>query len=196
MRDAADMPRTVMEDRGRDWAGPNGVIGVARALDFAARKHAHQRRKGINAEPYVNHLTEVALLLAEATGGADPALVMAGLLHDTVEDTQTSPAELVAVFGADVASLVAEVTDDTALPREERKRRQVQSAPTRSARARMIKLADKIANLRSIVDSPPVGWSARRKREYVAWAREVVAACGPTHPVLEKLFEETARSLE
>ncbi len=177
-------------------SGPDGIVGVARALDFAARKHAHQRRKGIQAEPYINHLTEVALLLAEATGGGDAALVMAGLLHDTIEDTETSLAELEAAFGADVASLVAEVTDDTRLPREERRRRQVESAPRKSGRARMIKLADKIANLHSIVESPPVGWSARRKREYVSWAREVKAACGPTNERLETQFEEAAARLE
>ncbi len=183
--------------RGPDGSrGVNGIVAVARALDFAARKHAHQRRKGIRAEPYVNHLTEVALLLAEASGGSDPALVMAGLLHDTIEDTETTLEELREAFGEDVASLVAEVTDDTTLPREERKRRQVQSAPSRSQRARMIKLADKTANLHSIYESPPVGWSGRRKREYVAWAREVAAACGPTDSRLQKAFEAAASALE
>jgi (p)ppGpp synthase/HD superfamily hydrolase len=172
----------------------NAVVGVATALDFAARRHAGQRRKGLNAEPYVNHLTEVALLLAEATDGADPALVMAGLLHDTIEDTDTTRQELETVFGEDVASLVAEVTDDTRLDRETRKRLQVASAPHKSRRARMIKIADKIANLRSIAESPPVGWSGRRKREYVAWARQVVEACGPTNESLEKLFTAAARA--
>jgi len=174
----------------------DGIVGVARALDFAARKHAHQRRKGIRAEPYVNHLTEVALLLAEASEGKDPALVMAGLLHDTIEDTETTLDELLAEFGTDVAGLVAEVTDDTSLPREERKRRQVLSAPARSPRARMIKLADKTANLHSIHESPPVGWSGRRKREYVSWAREVAEACGPTNARLEAAFDAAARALE
>ena len=174
----------------------NGIVGIARALDFAARKHAGQRRKGLKAEPYINHLTEVARLLAEASDGADPQLVMAGLLHDTIEDTETTRAELAGTFGEDVASLVVEVTDDTSLPRDERKRRQVQTASSKSARARMIKLADKIANLHSISESPPVGWSGRRKKEYIAWAREVAAACGPTNERLEELFEQAARALE
>ncbi len=169
-----------------------GILGVARALDFAARRHATQRRKGLKAEPYINHLTEVALLLAEATDGADPALVMAGLLHDTLEDTGTTRAELLDAFGDDVASLVAAVTDDKGLPREERKRRQVETAPGKSARARMLKIADKIANLRSLTESPPLGWSSRKKQEYAAWAREVVAACGPTNELLEKLFAEAS----
>lgn len=169
---------------------------MARALDFAARRHAGQRRKGLSAEPYVNHLTEVALLLAEASEGKDPELVMAGLLHDTIEDTGTTREELAEAFGQDVASLVVEVTDDTSLPREERKQRQVQTAPSKSGRARMIKLADKIANLHSLALSPPVGWTGKRKREYVAWAREVAAACGPTSRKLEALFAEAARALE
>jgi (p)ppGpp synthase/HD superfamily hydrolase len=174
----------------------NGIVGVARALDFAARKHSAQRRKGAKAEPYINHLTEVALLLAEASCGKDPELVMAGLLHDTMEDTATTREELAETFGEDVASLVAQVTDDMGLPRQERKTRQVQTAPTKSARARMIKLADKIANLRSIAESPPMGWSERKKREYVAWAREVAAACGSTDEWLEERFEMAARALE
>ncbi len=166
---------------------------VARALDFAARRHAAQRRKGVRAEPYVNHLAEVAVALAEATHGEDPALVAAGLLHDTLEDTATSREELAAAFGEDIASLVEEVTDDKSLDRAERKAMQVRTASGKSQRARMIKIADKIANLRSIVESPPVGWSSRRKQEYVAWACEVVAACGPTNTQLERLFEEAMR---
>ena len=173
----------------------SGVIEVARAIDFAARKHAGQRRKGAKAEPYVNHPAEVALLLAKATGGGDPALVVAGLLHDTIEDTESTREELAAEFGDDVASLVEEVTDDKSLPREERKRLQVKAAPEKSRRARMLKIADKTSNLRSLRESPPVFWSEKRQREYVAWSREVVAACGPTDPRLEELFEEACRAL-
>ena len=165
-------------------------------MDFAAHKHATQRRKGIKAESYVIHLTEVARLLAEATDGADPALVMAGLLHDTVEDTATTESELRAAFGDDVTALVIQVTDDKTLDKDERKRLQIQTAPGKSERARMLKIADKIANLRSIRESPPLGWSSHRKAEYVAWARQVVAACGRVNESLERLFEEAARALE
>jgi len=174
----------------------SGIVEVARALEFAAHRHSEQRRKGLKAEPYVNHLAEVALLLAEATGGGDPELVMAGLLHDTLEDTATTREELASAFGPDVALLVEEVTDDKTLDRRARKRMQVETAPKKSRRARMIKIADKIANLRSIAESPPLGWSGRKKLEYAAWAREVVAACGSTDPGLERLFQEAvAREL-
>jgi GTP diphosphokinase / guanosine-3',5'-bis(diphosphate) 3'-diphosphatase len=168
----------------------NGVLIVAKAFEFATKVHANQRRKGLRAEPYVNHLAEVARLLAEATGGEDPILVAAGLLHDTVEDTDTTPEELEAEFGAEVAGIVREVTDDKSLPRGERKELQVQSAPGKSLRARMVKVADKTSNLRSILDSPPAAWGRERKTEYFAWSRRVVEACGAVNPYLEERFRE------
>ena len=172
------------------------LVAVVRAADFAAHRHSTQRRKGIRAESYVIHLTEVARLLAEATEGSDALLVMAGLLHDTVEDTETTLEELAAEFGPEVASVVAEVTDDKSLEKYERKRMQIQTASGKSLRARMLKIADKTANLNSIRESPPIGWSPHRKAEYVRWAREVVEACGSTNARLEALFEQAARALE
>ncbi len=172
------------------------VVALARAMDLASHRHAGQRRKGVRAEPYDIHVTEVARLLAEATDGADIGLVIAGLLHDTLEDTPTTVEELRSGFGNDVASLVLEVTDDKRLGRDERRRQQVLEAPRKSLRARMLRIADKTANLRSLAESPPLGWSARRKADYVAWARQVVAACSPANDRLEKLFEEAARCLE
>lgn len=168
----------------------DAVRVLARAWDFAARKHTDQRRKGSRGEPYVNHLAEVAHLLAEATGGADPVLVVAGVLHDTVEDTATTRAEIEAAFGADVAALVAEVTDDKSLPKAERKRLQVDRTPTKSVRARMLKLADKTSNLRAIADSPPSNWDDARRREYLDWAAAVVAGCRGVSPLLERRFDD------
>ncbi len=173
-----------------DRRGPlDGIVGVTRALDFAARKHAHQRRKGIRAEPYVNHLTEVALLLAEASEGRDPGLVMAGLLHDTIEDTETTAEEIAAQFGAEVAAVVLEVTDDKNLPKAERKAAQVAHAPHISRPAQLVKLADKTCNLRDVAASPPVGWSLERRREYFDWAKRVVDGMRGAHPGLEAVFD-------
>src|SRR5207244_5473737 len=118
------------------------IVAVARALDFAARKHSKQRRKGEAGEPYVNHLAEVARLVAEATGGKDTVAVLAALLHDAIEDTPTTREELEGEFGREVAAVVAEVTDDKSLPKAERKRLQVETAPHKSARAKLIKIAD------------------------------------------------------
>ena len=166
------------------------ILAVARALDFAARKHSKQRRKGEAGEPYVNHLAEVARLVAEATGGKDTVAVLAALLHDAIEDTPTTREELEREFGREVADVVAEVTDDKSLPKAERKRLQVENAPRKSARARLIKVADKTSNLRSIAGSPPVGWDLKRQREYFDWAARVVAGCRGVNASLEKWFDE------
>ncbi|MBM3151884.1 MAG: HD domain-containing protein [Gammaproteobacteria bacterium] len=162
---------------------------IASALDFAARKHVHQRRKGVDKEPYVNHLAEVARLLAEATDGADANLVAAGLLHDTIEDQGVRYEELVEAFGRDIADLVREVTDDKTLEKAERKRLQVEHAPHKSERARMLKIADKTSNLRAICNSPPAEWSEQRKREYFDWAGRVVAGCRGVNDRLEAAFD-------
>ena len=171
----------------------NPVLLFARALDFAARKHVHQRRKGELAEPYVNHLSDVARLLAEATKGEDIAVVIAGLLHDTIEDTDTTSAELAKEFGPEIAELVGEVTDDKTLPKAERKRLQVETAPQKSPRARMIKLADKTSNLHSMIASPPKDWSLERRRDYIDWATEVAAGCRGVNAYLEQEFERARR---
>jgi (p)ppGpp synthase/HD superfamily hydrolase len=168
----------------------NDVVAVARALDFAARKHSTQRRKGEAGEPYVNHLAEVARLVAEATGGEDTVAVLAALLHDAIEDTPTTREELEREFGREVADVVLEVTDDKSLPKPERKRLQVESAPGKSRRAKLIKIADKTSNLRSIAKSPPMDWDLRRQREYFDWAARVVAGCRGTNATLEEWFDE------
>lgn len=161
-----------------------------KAAHYAAEKHSGQRRKGTALEPYINHLIEVAMLLAEATGGKDVTLVMAGLLHDTVEDTQVTRDDLVSEFGEEIAGLVMEVTDDKSLPKEERKRLQVVNAPHKSNRAKLIKMADKISNLRAMLYSPPSDWSEQRKRDYFIWAKQVIDGCRNINATLERQFDE------
>lgn len=170
------------------------IVSITRALDFAARKHVSHRRKGLAAEPYINHLAEVALLLAEATDGKDAELVMAGLLHDCIEDQGVRFEELAELFGADVAGLVRDVTDDKSLEKAERKRRQIEHAPHQSDRARMLKIADKTSNLHSMKSSPPKHWDEQRRREYFEWAHAVVAGCRGVSASLEAKFDEAYRS--
>ena len=170
------------------------VLTIMRALDFAARKHSGHRRKGVAEEPYINHLTEVALLLAEATGGKDTNLIAAGLLHDCIEDQDVKYEELVQLFGEDVAGLVGVVTDDKSLPKAERKRLQIVETPHRSDRAKMLKLADKISNLHSMKFSPPKKWDAQRRREYFEWAKAVIDGCGDVSPLLKAKFDEAYRN--
>jgi guanosine-3',5'-bis(diphosphate) 3'-pyrophosphohydrolase len=165
------------------------LVRLAHAADYAARQHIAQRRKGPRAEPYVNHLTEVAALLAEATDGSDVALLMAGLLHDTLEDTDATYEDLLQRFGPDVASLVAEVTDDKSLPKEERKRLQIEHASAISHGAKLVKLADKICNLRDVADRPPAQWELTRRQEYFEWARQVIDGLRGASPRLEAAFD-------
>jgi (p)ppGpp synthase/HD superfamily hydrolase len=173
-----------------------GAATILRAAVFAARVHAGHRRKGASAEPYVNHVLEVAQILAEH--GAPTEAVIAGLLHDTVEDSDNDPepithARLVAEFGEAVAGLVAEATDDKSLPKESRKALQVKLAPKKTEAAKMLKLADKISNLRAIAASPPANWEHARRVEYVGWAGRVAVGLKGANPALDALFEATYR---
>ncbi len=167
---------------------PTEIQIVTRAADFAARRHTHQRRKGEAAEPYFNHLAHVAALLADA--GADANLVAAGYLHDAIEDQEVTHADIAAAFGQDVADLVAHVTDDKSLPKERRKRLQIEHARHLPPRAQMLKMADKISNLEALLTSPPKDWSLQRRVEYFEWAREVVDECRSAHSGLAGMFDD------
>jgi (p)ppGpp synthase/HD superfamily hydrolase len=165
------------------------VAEVLAAARFAAEKHSSQKRKGAIGEPYVNHLLEVADLIASHAAEPDTNLIVAALLHDVVEDTPVQLAEVEARFGNDVAGLVAEVTDDKSLPKAARKALQVANAPRKSPRAQWIKLADKISNLRSIVKDPPEDWSFERKRQYFDWAKQVIDGLSEPDPRLKAEFD-------
>lgn len=161
---------------------------LLRAACFAAQRHRQQRRKDVAATPYVNHPLEVALILAQA-GVEDVDVLVAALLHDTIEDTETNAHEITQRFGERVSGFVLEVTDDKRLPKAERKRRQVESAPGKSDGAKMIKLADKIANLRDLSKSPP-RWTADRMGAYRLWAHEVVSGCRGVNRQLDEWAAE------
>jgi len=159
------------------------------ALAFAADKHRDQRRKDAEASPYINHPIALARILAVEGGVQDALVLRAAVLHDTIEDTQTSYGELAARFGSEVADVVREVTDDKALPKAERKQLQVEHAPRLSRAAKLVKLADKIANLRDVADHPPAQWALERRREYFEWAKQVVDGLRGTHARLEAAFD-------
>ncbi|XP_064845624.1 guanosine-3',5'-bis(diphosphate) 3'-pyrophosphohydrolase MESH1-like [Oncorhynchus masou masou] len=159
-------------------------------VNFAAEKHRNQRRKDAEQTPYITHPIGVARILSHEGGITDIEVLQAALLHDTVEDTDTSIGELQIVFGQTVAQLVQEVTDDKALSKEETKRKQVEYAPHASHQAKLVKLADKLYNLRDINRSTPTGWSAERVQEYFVWAAQVVRGLRGTNPALERHLEE------
>jgi guanosine-3',5'-bis(diphosphate) 3'-pyrophosphohydrolase len=165
---------------------------LLRALAFAAHKHRDQRRKDIEASPYINHPISLANVLANEAGVSDDVVLCAAVLHDTLEDTQTTDAELRLHFGEEIARVVAEVTDDKSLPKAERKRLQVEHAAHISERARLVKLADKICNLRDMALSPPADWSLERTQEYFDWAKCVVDELRGTHAGLEAAFDEVS----
>ncbi|MGB3311419.1 MAG: HD domain-containing protein [Nodosilinea sp.] len=169
---------------------PTLASALLEALHFSATKHSDQRRKDKAASPYINHPIRVAQLLASEGGVTDLATLQAAILHDTVEDTETTPEELEHLFGSEVRQLVAEVTDDKRLPKGDRKRLQVEHAPHLSPQAKQIKIADKTANVQNITTSPPADWSLERKREYLNWADRVVAGCRGCNPALEAVYDQ------
>jgi guanosine-3',5'-bis(diphosphate) 3'-pyrophosphohydrolase len=170
-------------------APESGIALLLRALAFAAHKHRDQRRKDAEASPYINHPIALAELLAREGGVADVEVLAAALLHDTIEDTDTTVQELRAAFGERVAGIVAEVTDDTALPKAERKMLQIKRAGSLSTGARLVKLADKICNLRDVAERPPAKWDLERRQEYFEWAKQVIDGLRGASPALEAAFD-------
>jgi guanosine-3',5'-bis(diphosphate) 3'-pyrophosphohydrolase len=173
--------------------GAGGLATLLDALRFSAVKHRDQRRKDRDASPYINHPIEVAHLLATTGGVTDVTALAAAVLHDTLEDTRTTPAELEERFGPSVRALVEAVTDDKRLPKDERKRRQIAHTAQLPPLAKLIKVADKIANVVDVTHTPPVGWSRERRLEYLAWTEQVVAGCRGTNAPLEQLYDQVLR---
>ena len=174
----------------RPHATPADLLAAAH---FAADKHRLQRRKDRDASPYVNHPIEVAEVLARVGRVTDRDVLVAAILHDTLEDTATTRAELARRFGPKVARLVAEVSDDKSLPKQERKRLQVLHAPALPRAAKLVKLGDKICNVRDVAESPPRGWTRARRLRYLKWSRDVVAGCRGANAALEREFDRVLR---
>jgi len=159
------------------------------ALKFAAEKHREQKRKGSLRIPYINHPIEVAYYLCECCEDPDIDLIVAAILHDTIEDTDTDPEDIKNLFGEDILKLVEEVTDDKSLPKEVRKKLQIETGKKKSKKAKLIKIADKICNVTDLMKTPPTGWSLERKLKYLEWAEKVVNSMRGTNSYLEKIFD-------
>ena len=167
---------------------------VSKAAEFAAQRHNGKPRKARPDEPYINHLAEVASILAEVTDGADAELVAAGWLHDTVEDELATVAELTAEFGERVAALVDEVTDDMSLPQARRRQKQVEDAPHKSPGAKLIKIADKISNVRARIHADPSAEQRNELAAYTIWAGDVVAGCRGVNARIDAKFDDAVRA--
>jgi guanosine-3',5'-bis(diphosphate) 3'-pyrophosphohydrolase len=169
----------------------NTINKLIEAASFAAQRHAGHFRKGNDNQPYINHPLEVANLIANVGGVDDVDVLIAAILHDTVEDVGVKPEEIRERFGARVAGIVAEVTDDKSLPKAERQRLQVEHAPHISQEAKLVKLGDKISNITDVTNNPPADWTIEQRREYIDWGESVVAGLRGSNPYLEGLFDKT-----
>ena len=168
----------------------NTTNKLIEAASFAAQRHAGHFRKGNDNQPYINHPLEVANLIANVGGIDDVDILIAAILHDTVEDVGVKPEEIVERFGKRVAGIVAEVTDDKSLPKAERKRLQVEHAPHLSREAKLVKLADKISNITDVTNNPPKDWDVQRRQEYIDWGESVVAGIRGVNVELEAAFDK------
>jgi guanosine-3',5'-bis(diphosphate) 3'-pyrophosphohydrolase len=174
------------------WSEAAGMIPeILRAVEFAAVKHRDQKRKDAAGTPYINHPVAVAALLADVEGIRHKEGLIAALLHDTIEDTGTTPQEIEDRFGGNIRQIVMEVSDDKSLEKDTRKMLQIINAPRLSRTARLISIADKIANVSDMIHSPPVGWSAERQLHYLDWSQKVVAGCRGCDSRLGALFDQT-----
>ena len=169
----------------------NTIKKLLEAASFAAQRHTGHHRKGDDKEPYINHPIEVANMLANVGGVEDIDVLIAAILHDTVEDGGVKKEEIAERFGDRVAGFVMEVTDDKSLPKAERKRLQVEHAPHLSAEAKQIKLGDKISNIRDVTNNPPADWDLDRRRKYIDWGESVADGLRGSNSSLEALFDRT-----
>ncbi len=167
---------------------------VSKAAEFAAQRHSGRARKARPDEPYINHLAEVASILAEVTDGTDAELVAAGWLHDTVEDELATRNELTAQFGERIAALVGEVTDDMSLAQSRRRQKQIEDAPHKSPGAKLIKIADKISNVRARIHADPNPEQRSELVAYTIWAEDVVAGCRGVNSKLDTKFDDAVKA--
>ncbi|KAL3121476.1 hypothetical protein niasHT_004921 [Heterodera trifolii] len=171
-----------------------GISLLVKAADFAARRHRFQKRKD-ERTPYINHPIGVAFLLISVAKVYDPATLAAAYLHDLVEDTKTTFEELEQLFGREVADIVRECTDDKNLPKDVQRKKQVEKAAGSSYKAKLVKLADKLYNLRDLQRTLPIGWSKSRAKEYTKWAKEVVTQLKGTNEALEMALDDVINQL-
>jgi len=167
----------------------NAIDLLLTALKFSAEKHRYQRRKDCMGSPYINHPIEVAEMLWRVGQVRDPVVIIGALLHDTLEDTEATAEEILALFGTEVLTLVQEVTDDKTLPKAERKRLQIETAAKKSFRAKQLKLADKSCNVYDVTHCPPQDWSLQRRQDYLDWSEQVVAGLRGVNPAIEAHYD-------
>jgi len=165
------------------------TVLIVKASNFAAIKHKTQKRKDPEGTPYINHPLGVAHILTTA-GVEDVEVIVSAILHDTVEDTDTTLDEIEAEFGKSIRGIVAEVTDDKNLVKEERKRLQIVHGPHKSSKAKLVKLADKLYNITDLERATPKGWTEERKQQYFLWSAKVVLGLRGSNQIMEDKIDE------
>lgn len=193
VRLAEATPRPEVGGPGGGVPSTDAIMNIVKATDFASHKHHYQRRKDPEGTPYIEHPVAVAHILTHLGKVSDPVVIMAALLHDTVEDTDTTFEEIEREFGPQVRGVVAELTDNKLMTRDERKRWQILHAAQSTHEAKLVKLADKLHNLRDIERCLPVNWTDARKTEYFNWARDVVAGLRGTNGAIEAELDKMFR---
>lgn len=183
-----------LERNGRMEKYKNDISILIRAIAFASEKHSSQRRKDAEESPYINHPIALVDVLANEGNVTDIETLCAAALHDTIEDTATTADELKSIFGEKITSIVLELTDDKSLPKHVRKEKQIEHAPHCSTEAKLVKLADKICNLRNILAAPPADWSAERKQGYFDWAAKVANGLRGSNSELESIFRNLLKT--
>ena len=169
---------------------------LTEAISFAAIKHGQQRRKGKSGMPYINHPLDVADILCRIGNITSQSVLIAAVLHDTIEDTETKPEEIRKIFGSEVLKLVMEVSDDKSLPKHVRKQLQIEHTPKLSADTKFIKIADKASNVKDLCGDPPADWSSARISEYIVFARKVVDGARGVNKALEDYFDRVSGDAE
>ncbi len=169
---------------------------IFKACIFAANKHKDHIRKDEQGSPYVTHPLQVAQVIWQIGGITNTNILVAAILHDTIEDTKTRDAEIIESFGNTVLEIVREVSDDKSLEKSERKRLQVLHAPDKTYPARIIKWGDKLVNCCDILNSPPKDWTLERRRNYIQWAADVLFIIRGTNPALEAAFDKMLTEAE
>ena len=168
---------------------------ILKALNFAREKHEGQFRKDEFQRPYIVHPVGVYGLLFNA-GIENEDVLCAALLHDTIEDTNTTFDELAIEFNIEVAGLVGEVTNNPAISKAKQKLMQLEDAPYMTNGARLVRFADKINNLNDIAEFPPVGWDKAKKDRYVEFCKELIPLLNIDNEYLNKKFKEAIKKLE
>lgn len=163
---------------------------IFKALQYASIKHKGQIRKGRDRAAYINHPIAVANTIINVGKIEDENTIIAALLHDVIEDTDTTEQDISEAFNSEIAQIVLEVSDDKHLSIEERKALQIKNAPHLSDEAKIIRVADKICNIRDVIDFPPITWNKKRKIIYLNWTRNIVDQIRNTNISLETLFDK------